>query len=128
MSAVKKSIEGENPPPRPALPKKEKSEKPLLKAKANIKVPSSAAVEKIRNTVSSASHDQHPGHNVHARGHKVGEEVRVTHVYDFVDVNHNGSGIYALAHGAIFLEVHAASVKGFADDRSIGFIRGLTQR
>jgi hypothetical protein len=128
MSAVKKSIEGENPPPRPALPKKEKSEKPLLKAKANIKVPSSAAVEKIRNTVSSASHDQHPGHNVHALGHKVREEVRVTHVYDFVDVNHNGSGIYALAHWAKFLEVHAASVTGFAEDKSIGFIRGLTQR
>ena len=52
----------------------------------------------------------------------------MTHVYDFVDVNHNGSGIYALAHWAKFLEVHAASVTGFADDRSIGFIRGLTQR
>ena len=78
MSAVKQSIEGENPPPRPALPKKEKSEKPVLKAKAKAKGPSSAAVEKIRNTVTSASHDQHPGHNVHARGHKVGEEVRVT--------------------------------------------------
>jgi len=126
MSAVKKSIEGENPPPRAALPKKAKSEKTVSKGKA--KGPSSAAVKKIGTTVNSVSHDQHPGHYVHPRGHKLGEDMRVTHVYDFVDVNHNGSGMYALAHWAKFLEVHAASETGFADDRSIGFIRGLTQR
>lgn len=128
MSAAKKSADGENPPPRAALPKKATPPKAASKVKSTPKARESVA--RISATVKPVSHDQHPGHDVHPRGHKPDEEIRIlAHLYQpWANVNSNGSGVYALAHWAKFLEERGVAAVDDAVTASAGFLRGLTHR
>lgn len=127
MSAAKKAPDGENPPPRAALPKKAKSVKSAPKAGAAPKL--SAHVDRVRASVKSVPHDEHPGHDVHPRGHKAGESIRIlAHNYQVDDELESGSGVYAMAHWARFLADRGALIVRDRDAISAGFIRGLTHR
>ena len=122
MSAAKKSAGGENPPPQAALPKKPESAKSVSQTLTGS--PTGRSVNRISATVSPTSH------NVHPSGHNPDEEIRIlAHIYQpWADINENGSGIYALAHWAKYLEERGVSVVEGAVKDSTSFLRGLTHR
>lgn len=121
MTASKKSTDSENPTPRAASPKKAKS-----KAKAT----STSLIDRASESVKSVSRDLHPGHSVHPRGHDPDEAVRIlAHIYQPWAADHqNGSGMFAVAHWAKFLEVRGVSAVEVSQKDSVGFSRGLTHR
>jgi hypothetical protein len=128
MSAPKKSADGENPPPRAALPKKAEAANSAPNATAESS--SNALVNRASGSVKSVSHDLHPGHSVHPRGHNPDEVVHIlAHIYQpWADVNSNGSGMFAVAHWAKFLEERGVSAVEGSLENSAGFLRGLTHR
>ncbi len=126
MSAPKKSADGENPPPRAALPKKAEAAKPAPKDK--VQANPNALVDRASGSVKSVSRDLHPGHSVHPSGHNPDEVVHIlAHLH--VGGNHrNGAGMFAVAHWAKFLEERGVlAVEGSLKD-SAGFVRGLIHR
>lgn len=128
MSASKKSAEAENPPPRAALPKKTEAVESAPKAKAMAS--SSSLIDRASGSVKSVSRDLHPGHSVHPRGHSPDEVVHIlAHIYQpWADINRNGSGMFAVAHWAKFLEERGVSAVEGSLENSAGFLRGLTHR
>ena len=121
MTASKKSTDGESPAPRAALPKK---------AKTKAKPTSNSLIDRASESVKTVSRDLHPGHSVHPRGHSPDEAVRIlAHIYQpWADDHQNGSGMFAVAHWAKFLEVRGVSAVEVSPKDSVGFTRGLTHR
>ena len=127
MSAPKKSADGENPPPRAALPKKAEAAKPAPKDK--VQANPNSLVDRASGSVKSVSRDLHPGNSVHPRGHNPEEAVHIlAHIPQPWAANSNGAGLFAGAHWAKFLEERGVlAVEGSLKD-SAGFVRGLIHR
>jgi len=127
MTASKKSADGENPPPRAALPKKAEAAKSAPKAKDESTA--NAMVDRASGSVKSVSRDLHPGHSVHPRGHNPEEAVHIlAHIYQPWAVNSNGAGMFAAAHWAKFLEERGVLAVESSLKDSAGFVRGLIHR
>jgi len=127
MTASKKSADGENPPPRAALPKKAEVAKSAPKAKDESTA--IAMVDRASGSVNSVSHVLHPGHSRHPRGHNPEETVHIlAHIYQPWAANSNGAGMFAAAHWAKFLEERGVLAVESSLKDSAGFVRGLIHR
>ncbi|CAB5007264.1 unannotated protein [freshwater metagenome] len=127
MTASKKSAEGENPPPRAALPKKTEAAKSAPKAKARASV--NPLIDRASRSVKPVSREMHPGHSLHRHGHNEEMEIRILS-YNFQDDSEveNGAGMYAVAYWAKFLQERVDSAAEGSRENSAGFLRGLTHR
>lgn len=127
MSASKKSADGENPPPRAALPKKAAAVKPAPRVRAMASA--IALIDRASQSVKPVSRDLHPGHSVHPRGHNPDEVIHIlAHNFQQDNEVENGAGMYAVAYWAKFIEERGVSAVEGSLENSAGFLRGLTHR